>query len=76
MPAIIEVVQNTQPLVVEVVQPIGPVVAQVNVPGIQGPSVLSVGTTNTLTPGAPGMWVQTGLGSDGTDFTIWIEDGS
>lgn len=23
----------------------------------------------------PGMWVQTGLG-DGSDFTIWIEDGS
>lgn len=21
------------------------------------------------------LWVQTGLGEDGTEFTIWIEDG-
>lgn len=24
----------------------------------------------------PGLWVQTGLGSDGTGMTIWIEDGT
>ena len=23
-----------------------------------------------------GVWVQTGLGDSGTDFTIWIEDGT
>lgn len=33
-----------------------------------------VGPTNPgLTEG--GMWVQTGLGDSGNDFTIWIEDG-
>jgi len=50
-------------------------VVQVKVPGIQGPSVLSVGPTNRLTPGIPGLWLQTGLG-DGTDFTLWFEDGN
>jgi hypothetical protein len=25
---------------------------------------------------APGLWVETGLGANGDDFTIWIEDGS
>lgn len=25
---------------------------------------------------APGLWIQTGLGTSGTDFTFWIEDGS
>lgn len=24
----------------------------------------------------PGIWVQTGLGADGSDFTFWIEDGT
>lgn len=24
---------------------------------------------------ATGMWVQTGLGPDGSDFTLWVEDG-
>lgn len=23
----------------------------------------------------PGLWVQTGLGPDGSDYTFWIEDG-
>lgn len=40
--------------------------------GDPGPANLIVGPVNTLT--IPGLWVQTGLG-DGTDFTIWIEDG-
>lgn len=28
-------------------------------------------------PGVPGPWVwwQTGLGTGGTDFTLWLEDG-
>jgi hypothetical protein len=34
---------------------------------------LFVGPTNNLT--GPGIWVQTGLGADGTGFTFWIEDG-
>lgn len=41
--------------------------------GPSGPQNLSVGETNTLT--GEGLWVQTGLGSDGTGFTFWIEDG-
>lgn len=32
------------------------------------------GPTNTLT--RVGLWIQTGLGSSGTDFTIWFEDGT
>lgn len=75
MPTVIEVIQPTTNTVVEVVQPAAPVVYEIAVPGPQGPSALSVGTTNTLTPGTPGMWLQTGLGPDGTDFTLWIEDG-
>lgn len=23
----------------------------------------------------PGLWIQTGLGNDGSGFTFWIEDG-
>lgn len=61
--------------IIEVTTPAGPDVIQVQVPGIQGPSALSVGPTNTLTPGTQGLWIQTDLGSDGTGFTFWIEDG-
>lgn len=25
---------------------------------------------------SPGMWIQTGLGEEGQDFTVWFEDGS
>jgi hypothetical protein len=25
--------------------------------------------------GLPGLWIQTGLGTSGTDTTFWIEDG-
>lgn len=34
-----------------------------------------VGPTAPVGMVAPYLWVQTGLGSDGTDFTFWIEDG-
>lgn len=62
-------------IIIEIVQPTEPNYVEVTVPGIQGPSALAVGATNTLTPGTPGLWIQTGLGSDGTDFTLWIQDG-
>lgn len=63
------------PQTISVTQP-GPTVAtMVKVPGMQGPSALSVGPVNTLTPGTQGLWIQTGLGSDGTGVTFWIEDG-
>lgn len=35
---------------------------------------VSVGTTNTLT--GKGIWVQTGLGNDGSDISVWYEDGT
>lgn len=34
---------------------------------------LVVGPTNTLQ--SPGLWIETGLGPAGADFTLWIEDG-
>jgi hypothetical protein len=34
-----------------------------------------VGPTQPAVPG-PYLWVQTGLGASGTDFTFWIEDGT
>jgi hypothetical protein len=39
-----------------------------------GPGGIVASATN---PGltTPGIWLQTGLGEDGTDFTLWIEDG-
>ena len=57
--------------VIEIVQPTGAEVVELTVPGMQGPSALSVGPTNTLTPGHPGLWIET----DGDDITFWIEDG-
>lgn len=62
--------------IITVTMPPGPDVIEVQVPGIQGPSALSVGPTNTLTPGTQGLWIQTGLGPDGTGVTFWIEDGN
>lgn len=62
-------------VVIEVIEQTAPPVIEVAIPGIQGPSVLSVGVENNLTPGVPGMWIQTGLGPTGEDFTFWIEDG-
>lgn len=35
----------------------------------------AVGTGNPLLQG-PGVWVETGLGLGGGDFTMWIEDGT
>jgi hypothetical protein len=35
---------------------------------------LFIGTQNPGTTG-PWLWIQTGLGSDGSGFTFWIEDG-
>ena len=35
----------------------------------------AVGSSDPLLS-APGMWVQTGLGTGGTDVTFWIEDGT
>lgn len=31
-------------------------------------------STPTFAPGQVGLWVQTGMGADGTDFTLWFED--
>lgn len=61
-----------------------PVLFEVAIPGLQGPPGVAgapgqnatiVSTTN---PGltAPGLWVQTGLGTDGTGITFWVEDGT
>lgn len=60
--------------VINVTVPTGPQVLTVQTTGPQGPSALSVGPVNTLTPGTAGLWIETGLG-DGNDFTFWIEDG-
>jgi hypothetical protein len=54
-----------------------PVAASAGTPvivGPRGPENLRVQPTDPLLDGA-GMWVQTGLGPSGQDFTIWIEDG-
>ncbi len=42
--------------------------------GPPGPANLVISPTD---PGLtiPGMWIQTGLGDNGDDFSIWIEDG-
>lgn len=53
------------------------------VPGMQGPTGPPGvdGNNNLFVQNAdpvmtePGLWVQTGLGDDGTGFTFWIEDG-
>jgi hypothetical protein len=42
--------------------------------GPRGPGNLVISPTQPTFEG-PGMWVQTGLGPTGQDFTIWIEDG-
>lgn len=62
--------------VITVVQSAAVPVVQVAVPGMQGPSAMAIGPTNTLTPGTPGLWIETGLGPDGDDFTFWLEDGN
>lgn len=65
----------TGPQTISVTQP-GPTVASVvKIPGMQGPSAMSIGPVNNLSPGIAGLWIETGLGPDGEDFTFWIEDG-
>lgn len=41
------------------------------------PSRLPV-VISAIDPGltTPGLWVQTGLGTNGDQFTIWVEDGT
>jgi hypothetical protein len=58
--------------------PVGPAGAQ----GIQGPAgpagpqnLVVAATQPTFGTGQAGLWVQTGLGVDGSGFTLWIEDG-
>lgn len=43
--------------------------------GDPGNDNLVIGTTNTLQTNQTGLWIQTGLGVGGNDFTIWFEDG-
>lgn len=52
-----------------------PEIITVTVPGTQGPSIVWIGPTNELTPGRPGIWIQTGLEPNGEGYTIWIQDG-
>jgi hypothetical protein len=46
-------------------------------PGPQGPSGSPNMVVSSVNPNLtePGLWIETGLGSDGTGFTFWIEDG-
>lgn len=43
--------------------------------GTAGPQFVSP-TQPIVTDGQPYLWVQTGLGPDGKDFTFWVEDGT
>ncbi len=45
-------------------------------PGPAGPETLFIGPDAPETDEPTYLWVQTGLGDEGDDFTIWIEDGS
>lgn len=40
-----------------------------------GTQNLFVQNTAPISPPSTYMWIQTGLGTSGTDFTFWIEDG-
>jgi hypothetical protein len=44
--------------------------------GGSGTQTLFIQNPAPTPPGVPYMWVQTGLGTSGTDLTFWIEDGS
>jgi hypothetical protein len=51
------------------------VVVEVASDGPQGPPGVVVSDTQPAFAGT-GLWVQTGLGPTGDDFTFWIEDGT
>ena len=46
------------------------------VAGAMGPGNLFVQPTVPVNPPVRHLWVQTGLGNSGKDFTFWIEDGT
>lgn len=62
--------------VLTITVPTAPPLITVNTPGPVGPGNIKVGPTNTLQPGLPGLWIQTGLGPSGTDMSFWVEDGT
>ena len=43
--------------------------------GAGGVSNTFIGPTAPVAPPSAYVWFQTGLGSDGQDMTMWIEDG-
>lgn len=59
-------------MVVETSPVPAPEIITVTVTGMQAPSNMWIGPTNELTPGSPGIWIQTGLAPAGTGFTIWL----
>lgn len=71
-PAVVQPVVDSPPEIIELVTA-GPEGVP-GLPGPAGPANLVVGPINTLTE--PGIWVQTGLGLTGNDWTLWIEDGT
>lgn len=43
--------------------------------GPEGPRSTYVQPTAPVAPPATYLWLQTGLGADGSGFTLWFEDG-
>ena len=43
--------------------------------GAGGTQEVFVQPTAPTPTGSPYLWIQTGLGADGTGFTFWVEDG-
>lgn len=68
---LIEVLAGTDVAVVEVTTVLDPVVIEFFE---AGPSNLYVQQTQPATTQSS-LWIQTGLGDDGHDFTFWVEDG-
>ena len=68
----IQVLQQSP--VLQVVQQTSAVQVVQGAQGPAGPSTLFIGPDAPTPPGLPYLWIQTGLG-DGSDFTIWFEDG-
>jgi hypothetical protein len=48
---------------------------QDGIDGTIGKDNLFISNTVPTPPGIPYLWIETGLGSDGSGFTFWIEDG-